>query len=142
VLPVILFARRIPILSLATPVRSARSVVLDGSKPSTADRVTDVPFSFVFRRDCCCAIQASFPRRRGVLLFASWLSGVSIEAAGWSRRFAIGLLRRRVLGSSAARCAAWYLWGETMGMLLSVPLLLTCVAFIVAALARQPLRRA
>jgi phosphatidylglycerol:prolipoprotein diacylglycerol transferase len=36
-----------------------------------------------------------------------------------------------------------YLWGElTMGMLLSVPLLLTGVAFIVAALVRQPLRRA
>ena len=115
-------------------------------------RPTDVPWAMVFPGG------GPIPRHPSQLYEAA-LEGLVLFGVLWfSMR--MGALRRPglviglfALGYGIARviCEFFrepdpqlgFLWGGlTMGMLLSVPLMLTGIAFIVAALARRPLKRA
>ena len=160
VLAVVLFARwrRIPILSLGditcavAPIGLLLGRLANFINGELWGRPTDVPWAMVFPGG------GPLPRHPSQL-YEAGLEGLLLLGVLWLAIRA-GALRRPgliigafALGYSVARIVCeffrepdpqlGYLWGElTMGMLLSVPLLLTGIAFIVAALARQPLRRA
>jgi phosphatidylglycerol:prolipoprotein diacylglycerol transferase len=160
VLAVVLFARwrRIPILSLGdltcavAPIGLLLGRLANFINGELWGRPTDVAWAMVFPGG------GPLPRHPSQL-YEAGLEGLLLLGVLWLAIRA-GALRRPGLvigafavGYSVARIVCeffrepdaqlGYLWGElTMGMLLSVPLLLTGVAFIVAALARQPLRRA
>jgi len=160
VLAVVLFARwrRIPILSLGditcavAPIGLLLGRLANFINGELWGRPTDVPWAMVFPGG------GPLPRHPSQL-YEAGLEGLLLLGVLWLAIRA-GALRRPgliigafALGYSVARIVCeffrepdpqlGYLWGElTMGMLLSLPLLLTGIAFIVAALARQPLRRA
>ena len=160
VLAVVLFARwrRIPILSLGditcavAPIGLLLGRLANFINGELWGRPTDVAWAMVFPGG------GPLPRHPSQL-YEAGLEGLLLLGVLWLAIRA-GALRRPgliigafALGYSVARIVCeffrepdpqlGYLWGElTMGMLLSVPLLLTGIAFIVAALARQPLRRA
>ncbi|MEX2034904.1 MAG: prolipoprotein diacylglyceryl transferase [Xanthobacteraceae bacterium] len=160
VLAVVLFARwrRIPILSLGditcavAPIGLLLGRLANFINGELWGRPTDVPWAMVFPGG------GPLPRHPSQL-YEAGLEGLLLLGVLWLAIRA-GALRRPgliigafALGYSIARIVCeffrepdpqlGYLWGEfTMGMLLSLPLLLTGIAFIVAALARQPLRRA
>jgi phosphatidylglycerol---prolipoprotein diacylglyceryl transferase len=158
VLAVVLFARfrNISILSLGDLTCAAGTIGLFLGRLANFinselwGRVTDVPWAIVFPNG------GPLPRHpsqlyeaglEGIVLFAALLlliRGGALKRPG----FIIGTF---AIGYSIARsfCEFFrepdpqlgFLWGGlTMGMLLSVPLLLAGVAFVAAALRRQPLR--
>jgi phosphatidylglycerol:prolipoprotein diacylglycerol transferase len=159
VVAVVLFARwrRISILSLGdltcavAPIGLLLGRIANFINGELWGRPSDVPWAMVFPNG------GPLPRHPSQLYEAS-LEGLLLLAVLWLAIRA-GALRRPGLvigvfavGYSIARTVCeffrepdaqlGYLWGGlTMGMLLSVPLLLTGAAFILAALSREPLRR-
>ena len=160
VLAVVLFARwrRIPILSLGditcavAPIGLLLGRLANFINGELWGRPTDVAWAMVFPGG------GPLPRHPSQL-YEAGLEGLLLLGVLWLAIRA-GALRRPgliigafALGYSVARIVCeffrepdpqlGYLWGElTMGMLLSVPLLLTGIAFIVAACVRAPARRA
>jgi phosphatidylglycerol:prolipoprotein diacylglycerol transferase len=160
VLAVVLFARwrRIPILSLGditcavAPIGLLLGRLANFINGELWGRPTDVPWAMVFPGG------GPLPRHPSQL-YEAGLEGLLLLGVLWLAIRA-GALRRPgliigafALGYGVARIVCeffrepdpqlGYLWGElTMGMLLSVPLLLTGIAFIVAAWVRAPARRA
>jgi len=160
VLAVVLFARwrRISILSLGdltcavAPIGLLLGRIANFINGELWGRPTDVPWAMVFPNG------GPLPRHPSQL-YEAGLEGLLLLGVLWIAIRA-GALRRPGLvvglfasGYSIARtiCEFFrepdvqlgYLWGGlTMGMMLSIPLLLTGAAFIVAALIRPPLRRA
>ena len=158
VLAVVLFARRrqIPILSLGDLTCATGTIGLFLGRIANFingelwGRPTDVPWGMVFPG------AGPLPRHPSQLYEAT-LEGLVLGIALWLLMRS-GALRRPglvigwfAIGYSMARIVCeffrepdpqlGFLWGGlTMGMLLSVPLLLTGVAFIYAALTRPPLR--
>jgi phosphatidylglycerol:prolipoprotein diacylglycerol transferase len=160
VLAVVWFARRrgISILSLGDITCAVATIGLFLGRLANFvngelwGRPTDVPWAMVFPGG------APLPRHPSQLYEAA-LEGLVLGGVLWLLMRA-GALRRPGLvigafavGYGAARIACeffrepdpqlGFLWGGlTMGMLLSVPLMLAGTAFIAAALLRPPLRRA
>jgi len=160
VLAVVLFARwrRIPILSLGditcavAPIGLLLGRLANFINGELWGRPTDVAWAMVFPGG------GPLPRHPSQL-YEAGLEGLLLLGVLWLAIRA-GALRRPgliigafALGYSVARIVCeffrepdpqlGYLWGElTMGTLLSVPLLLTGIAFIVAACVRAPARRA
>jgi phosphatidylglycerol:prolipoprotein diacylglycerol transferase len=160
VLAVVLFARRrgISILSLGDITCAVGTIGLFLGRIANFingelwGRPTDVPWAMVFPGGGPLPRHPSQLYEAGleglVLCGVLWLfmRGGALKRPG----FVIGAF---AVGYSIARIACeffrepdlqlGFLWGGlTMGMLLSVPLMLTGIAFIVAALVRQPLQRA
>ena len=160
VLAVVLFARRrgISILSLGDITCAVGTIGLFLGRLANFingelwGRPTDVPWAMVFPGG------GPLPRHPSQLYEAS-LEGLVLFVVLWLSMRA-GALKRPGLvigmfavGYAIARIVCeffrepdpqlGFLWGGlTMGMLLSVPLMLTGLAFIVAALVRPPLQRA
>jgi len=160
VVAVVLFARwrRIPILSLGDITCAVGPIGLFFGRLANFvngelwGRLTDVPWAMVFPGG------GPLPRHPSQLYEAT-LEGLVLLGVLWFAMRA-GALKRPglVIGAFAvgygiARIACeffrepdpqlGFLWGGlTMGMLLSLPLILAGIAFIIAALIRAPLKRA